>query len=335
MDNDLKSIEKSVAAIYDKADKWEDEGRNAFECWWQVTLEIMLLLVDRYISERPGQLVPMEIENQDEWEFYLNIKKKLDLPPETCAVLVTPSAFKKMPAIEVPGIENFGPKAWERKAYSLIISDLEVRTKIMQAALPGIKSPGIDVFEDGNQLADYTYNTIDECIDDLTKNTWIHFNPEGTWTDELIVRYTENWFSKSMEIDLINAPIHQEFSYVHHPELLGLSPFEAVFRMLGEMMQKEFDDLQNIVNAGNAMNGDLELGYPFMTVNGILSGKENECHTLLENLKIEMENLLGTLENVDGVKFPQENRTGPEYRKLFDETALKIYEGVVGKPYPG
>ena len=84
-----------------------------------------------------------------------------------------------MPAMEVPGIENFGPKAWGKNAYSLFISDLEDRTKIMQTALPGIKSPGIDVFEDGNQLADHTHNTIDECIDDLTKNTWIYFNPEG------------------------------------------------------------------------------------------------------------------------------------------------------------
>ncbi len=40
----------------------------------------------------------------------------------------------------------------------------------------------------------------------------IHFNPEGTWTDELIVRYTENWFAKSMEIDLQNPKIHEEFS---------------------------------------------------------------------------------------------------------------------------
>ena len=135
--------------------------------------------MDRYISERPGQLLAMQIENQDEWEFYLDIKKKLDLPPETCAVLVTPSAFKSMPAIEIPETINFGPKAWERHAYSLIISDLNDRTKIIQAALPGIEHPGIDVFENGNQLADYTYNTIDKCIDDLTKTTWIYFNPEG------------------------------------------------------------------------------------------------------------------------------------------------------------
>jgi len=34
---------------------------------------------------------------------------------------------------------------------------------------------------------------------------------------------------------------------------------------------------------------------------------------------------------VDGVKFPVENRTRDEYRKLFDETAFVVYEAVVGK----
>lgn len=40
------------------------------------------------------------------------------------------------------------------------------------------------------------------------------------------------------------------------------------------------------------------------------------------------------MDNVDGVKVPLENRTGPEYWRLFDETALGVYEAVVGKPYP-
>ena len=334
MDNKIESIEKSVEAIYDKADKWEGEGKNAFEAWWQATLEIMLLLVDRYISERPGQLVAMEIENQDEWEFYLDIKKKLDLPPETCAVLITPSAFKKMPTMDIPGIDDFGPKAWERNAYSLIISDLEDRTKILQAALPGIKNPGIDVFDDGNQLVDYTYNTIDECIDDLTKSTWIHFNPEGTWTDELIIRYTENWFAKSMEIDLQSSEIHEEFSYLHHPELLNLSPFEAVFRAVGEVMPKEFGDLQSIVDAGNVSNQDFELGQPVMTKKGILENNEPEYRALLDYMKMEIESLLENLEYIDGVKFPLENRNTPEYRNLFDETAMKFYEAITERPYP-
>jgi len=247
-DEHLKSIEKAAIEIFDKAELREKAGRGHFEAGWQATLETMLLLVEKRIKEQPGQLVAMQIENQKEWEFYLNIKEKLDLPPETSAVLITPSAFKNIPEIEAVEVGYLGPKAWERNAYSLIISDLKDHEKIMQAALPGVEHAGIDVFDDGNHLADYSYNTIEECIDELTKTTWIHFNPEGKWTDELIVRYTEDWFVKSLEIDLQNTPVHEEFSYLHHPELLKLTPYEAVFKAVGEIIPKGIESIQEFVD---------------------------------------------------------------------------------------
>ena len=50
-----------------------------------------------------------------------------------------------------------------------------------------------------------------------------------------------------MEINLQGSEIHEAFSYLHHPELLKLTPFEAVFRAVGEVIPKEFDNLQDIV----------------------------------------------------------------------------------------
>ena len=51
-------------------------------------------------------------------------------------------------------------------------------------------------------------------------------------------------------------------------------------------------------------------------------------------MKMEIDSLLESLEYVDGVTFPLENRRSVEYGKLFDETALKFYEVVTGRPYP-
>ena len=168
--NRKKSIEQSTKEIFHKAEVRERAGRDPFNAGWQATLEIMILMMEKNIIEQPGQLLAMQIEDQKEWEFYLDIKEKLDLPPETCAVLVTPSAFKNIPILEAEGVEYSGPTPWERDAYSLVVSDLEDHETIMQAALPGIESAGIDVFDDGNHLADYSYNTIEECVDELTKN---------------------------------------------------------------------------------------------------------------------------------------------------------------------
>ena len=333
-DEHLKSIEKAAIEIFDKAERREKAGRGHFEAGWQATLETMLLLVEKRIKEQPEQLVAMQIENQKEWEFYLNIKEKLDLPPETSSVLITPSAFKNIPEIEAVEVGYLGPKAWERNAYSLIISDLKDHEKIMQAALPGIEHAGIDVFDDGNHLADYSYNTIEECIDELTKTTWIHFNPEGKWTDELIVRYTENWFVKSLEIDLQNTDMHEEFSYLHHPELLKLTPYEAVFKAVGEIIPKGIESIQEFVETTNELNRDFEFDKPTITTKGILNDNESECRILLERIHLETDMSLQSLEDIKGVNFPLQNRTGVEYQKLFDETTFKIYEAITGRLYP-
>ena len=91
-----KSLQKSAKAIFKKAEEREKAGGDHFETGWQATLELMLLMMEQQISENPGQLLPMQISNDDEWEFYLDVMEKLDLPPDTGAVLVTPSAFKDM-----------------------------------------------------------------------------------------------------------------------------------------------------------------------------------------------------------------------------------------------
>ena len=103
-----KSIEKSAKAIFEKAETREKAGRNSFEAGWQAALETMLLLMEKHLFENPGQLLPMQISGQEEWEFYFDVQEKLDLPPETCAVLITPTAFKDTPLPEPTGSEMIG-----------------------------------------------------------------------------------------------------------------------------------------------------------------------------------------------------------------------------------
>ncbi len=332
--NIQKSIETSANEIYHKAEVREMAGKDPLNAGWQATLEIMLLIVEKHITEQPGELLAMQIDDQDEWGFYLDIKEKLDLPPETCAVLVTPSAFKNIPVLEDEGVDYSGPTPWERDAYSLIVSDLQDHKTIMQAALPGIEYAGIDVFEDGNHLADYSYNTIEECIDELTRITWIHFNPEGKWTDELINRYTNNWYAKCLEMDLESSMVHEEFSYLHHPELLNLTPLESVFRAIGEVIPKEYGNIQEMIDTTNDMNRDFDFDKLVITKEGILQDKEPECRALLDRIELDMDLSLERLENYKGVKFSQQDRKYPEYNSVFDETEMKIYEEMTGRSYP-
>jgi len=333
-DDHLDSIASSATAIFEKAKRREEAGRDFYNAGWQAALETMLLMMEKRTLEQPGQLTPMQIDNDDEWDFYIRLKSKLDLPPETCAILITPSAFKSMPDVGGPDIEFSGPKAWERNAYSVVVSDLGDHERILQASLPGIKHPGIDVFDDGNHLVDYAYNTVDECIEDLTRMVWIHFNPGEEWTDQSIIRYTEAWCAKIHESGLEQTAIHEAFSYLHHPECLNLTPFQAVFRAAGETIPKTIEDLNELVNTTNIFNRDFELGKPSIASEAVLKDQEPDCGILLEQIDVEIDLLLEKLGFVKGVNFPVENRRGSEYRALFDKTAHRIYQAVVGRPYP-
>jgi hypothetical protein len=131
-----KSIQKSAKAIFKKAEEREKADGDHFETGWLATLELMLLMMEEQLVENPGQLLPMQISGDDEWEFYLYVMEKLDLPPDTGAVLVSPSAFKEMKLSEFPEFEDSEMAPWRRNAYSLIISHLRDHTIILQASLP-------------------------------------------------------------------------------------------------------------------------------------------------------------------------------------------------------
>jgi len=328
------SIEESAKQIFEKAKAREEAGADSFEANWQATLELMLLIMEKHLHRQAGQLLPMHISDQNEYEFYLGIQEKLDLPPDTCALLMTPSAFEDMPLPELPKSEKIASQSWERNAYSIIVSDYSDHSVIMQASLPGIESAGIDIFEEGRQFADYTYHTVEECLDDLTKVTWIHFNPKGEWREERITLYTENWFGKTLEIDLENAMVHDEFSYIHHPELLGLTPLESVFKVIEATIPKEYDSPEKAIEITNDLNRDFGLRNPVITKKGILGDVEPECKALLDRIGVEIDQHLDTLEYLEGVEFPNRIIEDRKFRRVFDETAKKVYEVIVGRPCP-
>ena len=330
-----RPLEESAKEIFEKAEAREKAGCDSFEANWQATLELMLLIMEEHLLGQPGRLLPMHISDQNEWEFYLSIQEKLDLPPDTCAVLMTPSAFEDMPLLEPPESEKIATPPWETNAYSIIVSDFRHHAVIMQASLPGAESVGIDVFEEGRQFADYTYNTEEECLDDLAKVTWIHFSPKDAWTEHHITLYTENWFGKSLEIDLEGAMVHKEFSYVHHPELLGITPLESVFKVIEATIPKEYDSLEKALEMVNDLNRDFGLDNPVITKRGILEDIEPECNALLDRIGVEIDQHLDTLEYLEGVEFPNRVMEDRKFKRVFNETAKKVYEVIVGRSCPG
>lgn len=332
MDDDRKkSIDEAVQEIFDRGEDRKKLGRDDFVIDWQASLEIMILLMEKHLIKQPGQMLPMQIDGQDEGDFYYDIQEKLDLPPETCAVLITPSSFKNMPFHKLTESEIPDLEPWTGNAYSIIITGLNDQRVIMQASLPGIESVGIDVFEDGHHLANYNYNTIEECLNDLTKVTWTHFNPKYEWTDDLITRYTENWFTKGIDMDLGKTVLHDEFSYVHHPELLNLTPLESVFKVIETTIPKEYDNMDKAIGIFNDNNRDFNFGDPVITHDGILEDNESECRAFYGQIEFVIDQYLDKLEDIKGIKFPDRNIKNREFNRTYDETARKLYETITGR----
>jgi len=162
------------------------------------------------------------------------------------------------------------------------------------------------------------------------------FVPEDlgrNWTQDEIIRYTENWFQKSQEINLEKAPVHSEFSYVHRPELVGLAPLGAAFKVIAATIPKKYDSLEKAIESTNAMNEDFELGEPLITVQGILEDKEPECQALIRRIAAEIDMLMETLDYLEGGPVPE--RSVPEYRREFERIARWVYERITGRPCPG
>jgi hypothetical protein len=330
-----KSIQRKTEAIFKKAEDRQKAGGDYFESGWQATLELMLLMMEEQLLESPGQLLPMQISDDDEWDFYLDVMEKLDLPPDTGAVLVTPSAFKEMKLPEFSEFEDSEIAPWKRNAYSLIISHLRDHTLILQASLPGIEFAGIDIFEDGKHFADYMYNTVEECLDELSKVTWTYFRPKGDWSKDQIIRYTENWYGKSLYgVEGPDVKFHIEYSYVHNSELIDLTPLHAVFKLIKATVPKEYETLERAIEITNDLSRDMDLGEPVVTKAGILRDEQAQCQALINRITVEIDTNLEMLSYQKGVKMPDRNIRNPDYNQVFDETARNIYEVITGRSCP-
>ena len=330
-----KSMQKSAKAIFKKAEDREKAGGDYYQTGWQATLELMLLMMEEQLLESPGQLLPIQISEDSEWDFYLDVMEKLDLPPDTGAVLVTPSAFKDMKFPMLSGFEDSEMVPWKRNAYQLIISHLRDHTLILQASLPGLEFAGIDIFEDGKHFADYMYNTVEECLEDLSNVTWTYFRPKGDWSKEQIIRYTENWYGKSVYgVEGPDVKYHSEYSYVHQPELIGQSPLDAVFKLIQATVPKEYDTLERAIEITNDINRDMDLGEPVVAEDGILRDDKAQCQSLLNRITVEIDMKLDMFSYLKGVIVPGRNIRNPDYHQVFDETAKRIYKVITGSGCP-
>ena len=329
--------EKKIKRVFEKAEIRKQSGCNPLAADWQAILELLLSLAHDHLCKNPGCLLPLQVDNEKERETYLDLQEKLDLPPDTHAVLSTPSFFHtafEAWDMEIPGIEKTEAGPSEENAYLVVISDCDEHSRIMQVSLPSAAGkPGMDVYEEGKHLADYTYETREECLKDLAKVPWVYFGPKGEWTKDQVITYTENWFLKSLDTWILEGlSMHSDFSYIHHPELLDLSPLQSVFKLLERTIPTALESLEAAIETTNELNQDMDPPEPIVTREGVLQDDHEQCQTFAGRIAIEMDQQLDDLERLEGVTFPIRN--DHEYTQAFEKTIRKIYQTITSRQCP-
>jgi hypothetical protein len=170
------TVYSSVAEIIESR---SPAGRQDSVRGWHDLLKKLLSQMTPYLKE--GHLVTFRTLSKWERGFFEELHRKVALPSTVSAIYMPPSVRFQMlyrrPEGEPRAIPDHSPENPPDEGIILGCrrTDLDVVVNALLAKPPF--SPAIDVYDNGQLLAGYVYNTIDECIGDLTKVLQTHLEP--------------------------------------------------------------------------------------------------------------------------------------------------------------
>jgi hypothetical protein len=240
-------IQEKLKEIQDVTRKRIKMGRDARIARWQGTLESLLVQLSKRLV--PGEVRAVESLNPDEVARFQKLQIILDLPPFVQAAFLPVRVAGQVTPPNAPQLVSGGVE--KSRSNKVLVARRDKLARILIAEISP-QGPGIDILEDANLLASYNYNTAEECVTDISKIIWIHFrNPKG-WQEAQYIQYTEGWFYRSALNRTLDLPITENYSYIHHPILLGLDRVDAVFRLMEATLDRLCQDPEETIAAANA-----------------------------------------------------------------------------------
>ena len=176
----MKPFENTVySSVAEIIESRSPAGRQDSVRGWHDLLKKLLSQMTPYLKE--GHLVTFRTLSNWERGFFEELHRKVALPSTVSAIYMPPSVRFQMlyrrPEGEPRAIPDHSPENPPDEGIILGCrrTDLDVVVNALLAKPPF--SPAIDVYDNGQLLAGYVYNTIDECIGDLTKVLQTHLEP--------------------------------------------------------------------------------------------------------------------------------------------------------------
>ena len=176
----MKPFENTVySSVAEIIESRSPAGRQDSVRGWHDLLKKLLSQMTPYLKE--GHLVTFRTLSNWERGFFEELHRKVALPSTVSAIYMPPSVRFQMlyrrPEGEPRAIPDHSPENPPDEGIILGCrrTDLDVVVNALLAKPPF--SPAIDVYDNGQLLAGYVYNTIDECIGNLTKVLQTHLEP--------------------------------------------------------------------------------------------------------------------------------------------------------------
>lgn len=296
-------------------------GRDARIARWQGTLESLLVQLSKRLV--PGEIRTMESLSPDEVNRFQKLQIILDLPPFVQAAFLPARVAGQVKPPNAPQLVSGGVE--KNRSNKVLVARADKLARLLIAEISP-QGPGIDILEDANLLASYNYNTAQECISDISKIIWIHFRNPAGWQEAEYIQYTEGWFYRSALNRTLDLPITENYSYIHHPILLGLDRVDAVFRLMEATLDRLCQDRNGTIANANAANLHRE-GVAEITRLSLARGESGPCEALrtyLEDRLLELLKLLRGYEiiNFRGFSEPEQRR----FKSAFTRVVRGVYD---------
>lgn len=164
-------IEEKMERAQAKKRERIEAGKDPVVAGWQCVLEEMIIQLESFL--KPGELVTFEVLTPEEKEVFSALRALTHIPPDACAVFIPPSVIRGMIRSQ-SGTRIMGWPAYYRERHPdsgvLVASRCRDYDLIINALLAHPPfTPGIDIYEDGQLIAGYSFSALEAFQDELSK----------------------------------------------------------------------------------------------------------------------------------------------------------------------
>ena len=326
-----KIMQEKLQKIEDKTKTRIQAGSDPAIAGWQGAIESVLSTLDVYLVA--GQIITIDTLTKKDAAFFQKLHVALDLAPYITAVFLPgDTSNRTCPPKAAESIQRVPENGISSKVLVSRHNDFR-RVMVVELGESPVRA-GIDIFQDGNLLGKYDYETPEDVMDAISKVIWVHLKSRVKWSSADTALYTENWFLRSAAGKIIDLPVNQDHSYIHHPVLLNINEVDAIFKLMQATLTRLFNDFDQVVKAMDSAGGfeNPSSGQATITREGIAQGNAGQTavlHDFIVNQLLELLKLLRGYDIIKFEKFSEKNNTA--FKDGFEKTVAETYRRFIKK----